>query len=252
MKKIGLKCFGLLCLFPGFLNTAFCQDIVVVQTRHIPPENIEEFIHRETTYWSKVAQKAIDEGKLSAWSLWQRVDGFDVDKDHNFFFVNEYTQEQFGQEGSIWDYKKVFPDMKRSDISTFELGTVQDVLFYRNHVFIQTAPAQYIRVNFAKASDMNRYLELETTVWQPFIREQMQAEKTTVVSWILSSLIYPGGADLPHNAVTVDGYATLKDAVGQSYDEGVEFPDFSEFQKVHQKAEIHLYRRVASVGTQGE
>jgi hypothetical protein len=242
MIKISLQVILLLSLVFGIPSQVFSQN-VVVQTRHVPAENVSDFIHRETTYWSKIAQKAIDDGKLSGWSLWQRVDGFDIDKDPNFFFMNTFTDEQFdNNDGSIWNVKKVFPDAKKSDIDTFSLGTVQDQLFYRNLVFIEKSPPQFLRVNYAKASNLNRYLELEKTVWQPFVKKQMDAGKTEVVSWILSVLVMPSGANTQHNAVTVDGFDTLSDALNNSFD----FPDLSEFAEVHQKAEIHVYHRVAS------
>ena len=48
-----------------FLLTVFqltgITQITVYQYRHVPDDKIDEFLKRETTYWSKVAEKAVNE-----------------------------------------------------------------------------------------------------------------------------------------------------------------------------------------------
>jgi hypothetical protein len=45
------------------------QAISVYQYRKVDPDKMNEFLERETKYWSKVAEKAMDEGKTThkAW-----------------------------------------------------------------------------------------------------------------------------------------------------------------------------------------
>jgi hypothetical protein len=56
----------------------------------------------------------------------------------------------------------------------------------------------------------------------------------------------------PCNAGSIDGFPTLKDALTYHFDEGVELPDLTEFWQAHEKAEIHLYRRIASIRADSE
>ena len=52
--------------------------ITVYQYRHVPDSKIDEFIKRETTYWSKVAKKAVDNKKMTFWALLEKVGGYDL------------------------------------------------------------------------------------------------------------------------------------------------------------------------------
>lgn len=225
------------------------NNIVVVQSRHVSQENIEAFEYRETTYWKVVAEKAISEGKLFDWSFWRRVDGFDLHQGHNYIFVNTFTPEQFrsySEDDSIWDYKRTFPKARMKDIDTFGLSEVRDQLYYQNLYYVESSPPKYLRVNFADASDLQTYAKLEPEIWGPFITKQMDNGTTSVVSWGFSQLIIPRGRDMPHNAVSVDGFATLADALGRSFTSDVEIPeDVSKLFEVHDKSEVHIYRLVA-------
>ncbi len=237
------------------LTVAVAQPLIgqidVVERRYVPQENIEAFIHRETTYWSEIAKQAIREGKLQRWSLWQQVDGFDIDNNHNFIFNFTYPDgDTLDNAAEIWDPKKVFPRVNPSRIDTLSLSTVKDVLFYYRYVFVKKAQAQYIRVNFSKASDLTRYLELEEAVWLPFVMERMDSGKTNVVSWTLAELVMPRGANAPYNAITVDGFTTLSGALRSTYGDDAKFPDFEEFQAVHQKIAIHVYRLIKAVDSE--
>jgi len=249
MKIAHLKSALLASLLVATVQPLFGQ-IDEVERRLVPKENIEAFIHRETTYWSEIAKQAIREGMLERWSLWQQVDGFDLDKKHNFILIRTYPDgDTLDKSAEIWDPKKVFPRVNPSRMDTLSLSTVKDRLYYYRYVHVKTAQPQYIRVNFSKASDMARYLELEETVWLPFVMERMDSGKTNVVSWALAELVMPRGANAPYNAITTDGFTTLSGALRSTYGDDAKFPDFEEFRAVHQKVEIHVYRLIKAVGS---
>jgi len=46
------------------IQNVFSQDISVYQYRKVDNDKVDEFIKRETEYWSQVAQKAVDDGNL--------------------------------------------------------------------------------------------------------------------------------------------------------------------------------------------
>jgi len=221
---------------------------MVLQYRNVPNENVEEFVYRETTYWSKVAKQAIKDGKMLSWALWQKVGGWEMPGSSNFFFVNVFEKaSDLDDIGGAFDASKVFPDVRMTDMETNNLSTVNHQIILQGLGGAGEGSPQFVVLNYAKASNLERYLELEQTVWQPFIQAQMDAGKTKQKIWRLASLILPNGTDLPFNAITVDGYDKLSDAIGQSFSEGVEMPDFTEFGEVHEKVYIQVYSLVKEV-----
>ncbi|MCZ6674847.1 MAG: hypothetical protein O7C75_18100 [Verrucomicrobia bacterium] len=248
MQKISSMFKGILWLVLGSLTQVF-SNVEVVQTRLVPPDNIDEFVERETTYWSEVARKAIKDGKMVGWSLWQRLDGLNVDESHNFMFINSYAETtDLDHTDEIWNFKKVFPNKKLEDVDTFGLSTVKDVLFYDRIAFSSKAQPKFIRINYAKAADVQDYLDLELIEWFPFVQERMDSGKTNVVSWELSRLVAPRGRDIPHGAISIDGFDTLSAALFTYYGTDVPFPDIEALQKVHYKAEVHVYKLIKAVG----
>ena len=249
MKRLIPQCLGILCLVLIPLTDLFSQNIVVVQARRVEPDNMEEYIHREDTYWKEVAKKAIADDRLSAWSIWTRVGGFDIHEEHNVLVVNTYTPEQFAKGmGGIWDFKKVFPKAKAKDVLTRNISTTHDTLFYRNHEMIVKEPPQVIRVNMAKADNVGQYAEMETALWGPFIDEQMKKGTTSVVSWAFSTVLMPRGSNATHDAVSVDGYQSVSDALSPGFADGVSLPDgIDELFDIHEKVDIQLYRLASTV-----
>lgn len=226
------------------------SQVSVMQYRNVSQENIDEFIHRETTYWSQVAQKAVDEGKLLRWSLWQRVGGWDMDENSaNFVFVNTVADAKgLDNMGEIWNPMASFPDGRIADMETGSLSKVVHQIYARDVATVTTGePFQYAVVNYAKASDVAKYLELETTTWMPFIKPLIEGGTVAQKYWGVSRVISPSGTGVPFNAVTVDGFDTLSDALSPTFPENIETPSFVEFNEVHDKAYIQVYRLVKAV-----
>src|SRR5687767_4126016 len=113
----GLHLFLLTAICFLLSQTIIAQDITTYQYRQVSPDKTGEFIKRETTYWSKVARKAIDKGTLTFWALLQRVDGADVQNAPNFLFINTYTNVD-GNMGDLWNPSTLFPKIPVSQLST--------------------------------------------------------------------------------------------------------------------------------------
>ncbi len=247
MIQLRTKYFGILCLLILPLTHAFSQNIIVVQSRKAHPGKMQEYIHRENTYWKEVAKKAIADDKLTAWSIWQRVGGFDLHENHDILVVNTYTPEQFAKDENIWDFKKVFPDADPKDVRTNGITTTHDVLYYRNLASYVISMPNYIRVNFADAKNPREYARMEPEVYGPFIDKQMKAGNTKSVSWTFSTLVNPRGRDVSHDAVSVDGFNTLIDALGSNLKTNVDRPKgMDELMASHDKAMVEIYRLVAT------
>ncbi len=171
-----------------------------------------------------------------------------MNRDHNFVVVSSFTPEQFSNSGRRnSNLKKMFPGVNEDDIRVLKISTTQDVLFYRNYAYHEVAKLKAIRVNFADAK-AQEYLSMEPEIWGPFIDRIMKAKKTKVVSWGFSGLSYPRGRDLPHDAISVDGFNSVSDAIlGSDFDDDVEFPEnIGELMDAHEKVGTIIYRLVAS------
>ena len=77
-----------------FLLTVFqlsgFSQITVYQYRHVPDDKINEFVKRETTYWSKVAEKAVKDKSMTFWALLEKVGGYDLPNSSNYLFINTF------------------------------------------------------------------------------------------------------------------------------------------------------------------
>ncbi len=98
----------------GATNRVAAQPISTLQFRHVAPDKAGEFIRRETTYWSKVAKKGIDNGNLTFWGLFEKVGGTDLQNAPNFLFLNTYNNIDSGW--AVWDASKVFPKIPISQM----------------------------------------------------------------------------------------------------------------------------------------
>lgn len=83
----------------------------------------------------------------------------------------------------------------------------------------------YARVNYFKIKPgmQGDWVRLETTGWKPLAES---AAKDSGTSWSAYTLVMPGGADLPYDAITVDGYPSWE-ALGKG------IPVRSIWNKVH-------------------
>lgn len=240
-----LLVFLLLILF--LIPILPAQTVALFQYRHVPQDNIDEFIHRETTYWSEVAQDAIDNEKLEYWALYEKVGGWDLEGGSNFLFINVFNSpEALNDMGSVWNPAKVFPMVRPQDMETNSLGIVKHQLTFEVMAGEGEGDVTFIRINYAKASDLSKYLELEQSTWAPFIKGQIESGNAKQLTWRLGRLVSPAGNGLPFNAITVDGYTKLSEAIfpSTSWKTTPEFPSFDELNAVHEKDRIQVYRLV--------
>jgi hypothetical protein len=118
-----------LVLFAGIHISCSGQGISVYQYRHVPAENVDEFINRETTYWSKVAEKAVEKGNLTFWAILQKMNGYDLPNSSNFLFVNTFND--IDAAGEVWDPSSAFPGVSMDKMETYSLSTVTTNAFVR-------------------------------------------------------------------------------------------------------------------------
>src|SRR5271154_6322881 len=92
LNSICIYCiFSFVFIFCFHVKTnAQDHSITVYQYRHVPNDKIEEFIKRETTYWSKVAEKALKDKTMTFWAVFEKVGGYDLPNSSNYLFINTF------------------------------------------------------------------------------------------------------------------------------------------------------------------
>lgn len=246
MKRILLLIFflGSLILLPPIDLTA---QIVVLQYRSVPQDNIADFIFRESTYWSEVASKAIKDGKLLKWELWQRSGGYELNDDaHNFVFVNVY-EDKYDLDEYIWDVTKVFPNIRVSDMETTSLGKTIHELVLEKHQQAGLAQGKYAKFNYAKVSDMPSFMKFESEEWYPFIDKAIREGDTSFIGWGLFTVLTPTGSQIPFDAITIDHFDHYSEAVQPRWTEDIVYPDIESSLASRDRVTAQIYQLVVSV-----
>jgi len=208
------------------------RQISVWQYRQVKPENTEEFIKRETTYWSEVAKKALDKGNLTFWALLQRVGGYDLENSSNFIFINTYND--IDAIGNIWSedaVKAAFPNVPMNKIETGTLSKTTSVFFLHAMGWQQVEKAvpandfKFIKLNYITSSAPGNLIELENKHWAPFIKKAMESGQTTQKAWGNAIVLSPRSQEINANSVSYDLYPNLKEALYPKWDEKTVLPN---------------------------
>ncbi len=234
MKKQLLfrKCVGGLIFFAlvsGNYQNLYAQDITTYQYRHVAPDKTDEFIKRETTYWSKVAKDAIAKGNLTFWGLFQKVGGSNEANSPNFLFINTFKNVD-GNMGDIWNATKSFPGTPLAQMETNSISTVTSTVFLSSEGWQQSAKAvpdkdfNYVVMNYHNSSDPSGFVALEKKYWGPFIKTTMDNNQVSQVAWGNSIVLSPIGGDMKFNCVSADLFPTLKAALMPGWSANVTFP----------------------------
>ena len=246
-----MKHFIILFAFLGSLSLFNTKNlnaqIVVLQYRSVPQDNIADFVFRESTYWSEVASKAIRDGKMQKWELWQRVGGYDLSEgSHNFIFVNQY-EDKYDLDENIWDIAKVFPNIRISDMETTSLGRTVHQLVLEKHEQAGLAQGSYAKYNYAKVSDMPSFMKFETEEWYPFINKAIREGDTSFIGWGLYSVISPTGSQVPFDAITIDHFDDYSEAVIPRWTEDIVYPDIESSLPSRDRVMTQIYQLVVSM-----
>lgn len=204
--------------------------ITAYQFRHVPEDKIEEFIKRETTYWSKVAQKAVDNKKMSFWALLEKIGGSDMANASNFLFVNTFPDMDAVMKGEVFDATAVFPNVQMNLMETNSMSTTTGMYFLHEEGWAQAAKANpdkdfnYISMLFHNSSLPDSFISLERKYWMPFIKTAMDKGQTTQLAWGNAILLAPVGDNIKFNTVSYDLYSTLQQTLMTTWDPKTVFP----------------------------
>lgn len=221
---------AVLLFFVSFLSTAIAQDksITVYQYRHVPDDKIDEFIKRETTYWSKVAEKAASEKKMTFWALLEKVGGYDLPNNSNFLFINTFPD--IDKIGDVFNNVESIAGVKMEMMETNSMSTTTSQFFLHDVNWVQDAKAvaekdfNYVVMNYQNTNYRDSMISLEKKYWEPFIKKAMDADQTPQVAWGNAVVLAPSGDNIKFTTVSYDLFKTLGDALMPQWDPKIIFP----------------------------
>ena len=245
-------------LFMAFIvsssQTLHGQEITMYQYRYVAPDKIAEFVKRETTYWSKVAESAIKKGTLSFWALLEKVGGTDEMNSPNYLFVNTYKDADVNM-GDVWNAASLFPNIPAEKMQTNSMSSTTATIFLNDVGWQQSAKAvpakdfNYVVFNYHNALDASGFVAMENRTWGPFIKSAMDKNQTPQMGWGNSVVLTPTGGDMKFNSVSFDLFPTLKAALMPNWSADTKFPTegLDSLQKVSLNVPITAVYRVVKV-----
>jgi hypothetical protein len=221
------KFFLIAMLIMVFQLSSFAQ-ISVYQYRHVPDKNIEEFLKRETTYWSKVAEKAVANKTMTFWALFEKVGGYDLPNSSNYLFINTFPN--IDKINEVFSNVEATAGVKMSEMETGSLSTTTSQFFLHADGWVQDAKANpatdfnYVVMVYHNTNYADSLINLEKKHWSPFIQKAMDKDQTPQMAWGNAVVLAPQGDNIKFTTVSYDLYKTLQDALMPVWDPKTVFP----------------------------
>lgn len=213
-----------------FRVKSYAQDrsITVYQYRHVPGDKIDEFIKRETTYWSRVAEKAVNDKTMTFWALLEKVGGYDLPNSSNYLFVNTFPN--IDKTGDAFSNAEATAGVKMADMETNSISTVTSEFMIHDEGWEQSAKAvpekdfNYIVMDYHNTNYADSLIGLEKKYWAPFIKKAMDKGQTPQMGWGNAVVLAPLGDNINFTTVSYDLFKTLQDALMPNWDPKTVFP----------------------------
>lgn len=242
-----------LVMVAGMSVPLAAQEISIYQYRQVAQADMEEFLHRETTYWSKVAENAIKKGNLTFWAVLVKVGGYDIPNGSNVLFINTY--KDLDNMAGTWDPSAAFPDVSVESMETISMSKVMHTLFVRSENWVEKAGAvpsndfNYVSMLYHDTNSPGQLIELENKHWAPFIKASMDGGKTTQKAWGNAVIITPRAQNMKARTISFDLYASLQETLDPTWAEGVEFPNegLAEINGLEESPRVNYVYRIVKV-----
>lgn len=252
-KRLPIMIF-IMAIMVSSINSIQAQGITTYQYRHVAPDKVDEFIKRETIYWSKIARKAIDNGKMSFWALLEKVGGTDMATASNYMFVNTFPDIN-ADLSKVFDPAKLFPGVPISKIETNSISTTTGDVFVMSDGWEQAANAvpskdfNYVLINYHNSSDAASFNAIEKNNWGPFIKKAMDNNQVDQKAWGNSIVLMPTGGNMKFNCLSIDIYSNLKSALTPTWSPNITFPaaGLDSLQKISLNPPARILYRIIKV-----
>lgn len=183
-------------------------QVVTLMYVEVSNENQQRFERLEKDYWSQIAKKAIDDGKMSSWIMLKEVS---VPGVHRYLFANYFEDlTQLTQGASIWNPEVI--GMNLADIETNSIKTIINVEYYKAEAVIGES-AKYAIINYFSPVNLEGFVTEELQLWKPWFENNMKNKSIKQKNWAVGTKIYPSGNESGSSAITRDGFESLSDAM---------------------------------------
>lgn len=211
-----------------FVQFNASAQITSYQYRHVANDKIDEFIKRETTYWSKVAENAAKNKTMTFWALLEKVDGYDMPNSSNFLFINTFPD--IDKAGDAFKDAEKIAGVKMAQMETNSISTTTSKFFLHDEGWAQAAKADptkdfnYVVMVYHNTDYPDSLVNMEKEYWSPFIKKAMDNGQTSMKGWGDAIVLSPKGDNIKFTTVSYDLYKTLQDALMPKWDPKTEFP----------------------------
>jgi hypothetical protein len=205
------------------------RSVTVYQYRRVPADKVDEFVKRETTYWSKVAEHAVKNKTMTFWALLEKQGDYDMPNTSNYLFINTFPD--IDKVGEVFASPEKITGVPYAKMETNSLSTTTSQLFLHDQNWEQAASANpakdfnYVVMIYHNTNYPDSLIGLEKTYWAPFVKKAMDNKQTPQMAWGNAAVLSPSGDNIKFNTVSYDLYKTLQDALMPTWDPKVEFPN---------------------------
>ena len=183
-------------------------QVVTLMYVEVSSENQQRFERLEKDYWSQIAKKAIDDGKMMSWIMLKEISTPDT---HKYLFVNYFENlDQLNQASSIWNPEKI--GMNIEDINTNGIKRIVNVEYWKAEGFAGES-AKYIIMNYYSPVDLEGFVTENLELWKPWFEKSIKNNRLKQKNWAVGTKIYPSGNQTGSFAITRDGFDSLSDAM---------------------------------------
>jgi hypothetical protein len=203
MKKLFLLLFAIV-----FTSSLLAQNIVHIQYRYVPSENVAEFESLETEYWSKIKKNAVENGDMLASAFFRLYGRTDDETKPTHAFVQVYQSfEQLEGQMKIWNDAQNVLGFNPSLASTNGLSKILYNDTYKLIAELPMGEFKYAVWNMAKPKDFNGFVNENLNLWMPYFKKNLGKEGART-GWGILARIHPKGKD-ESSIVTYDHYKDL-------------------------------------------
>ncbi len=185
------------------------HEIATWQFRKISASDAANFLSNENNVYRQVVKKAIADGKMKHWGLLRKVSGNTSDG-HNYFFYNGFEKLEdidknwWGDSGPSFGLKPV------QDAGV--LGTAYSTPAIQ--VFPETPkPGNYIKINYANPTNVSEFVNLQNTIWKPFITKYVNDANSGWAGWEIHQVVSPTGSGYNWSVATIDHFTSMSAAL---------------------------------------
>lgn len=235
-----------------FINA---QGITTHTYRKVAPENMQEYLKREITYWKKFAEQEVKKGNLTFWGIFQKVGGVNLNNSPNILIINTFNN--IDKNVNWANIQSLFPNVKMEDIQTYTLSTDTATIFLKsegNHtqgeMAIPSEDFKFVKIVYHNPKIPGKLLDFEKNKWKPMMQEAMNKGQTTMTGWGNSTILHPASSKFPYKTESHDLFASLSDALSPLFSEEMEIEKdffFDVEDNENGPRSVQLYRIVSVV-----